>query len=113
MGALREVYEETGLEAKYLHKIGKVDFFFGPGKTPDWVVYVFYSSCFSGELVPSEEGRLEWFKISDIPYDDMWEDDRYWLPLMFEDKEFSGIFHYDEGELNLIRYTLSIISDED
>lgn len=91
-GAVREVLEETGLAVKELHEHGFLKFYFGKETEPDWIVYVFSTFCFEGKLNPSEEGFLKWFKISEIPYQQMWEDDRYWIPHMLNGARSLGIF---------------------
>ena len=101
--ARREVLEETGLSVKSLQKIGSLTFYFGQGKPrPDWTAEVFVSSNFSGTLKESEEGQLKWFSKESLPYDEMWQDDRYWLPLLVEGKKFRGTFEFTADSKNLI-----------
>lgn len=40
----------------------------------------------------SEEMKPEWFSYDSIPYDTMWPDDRYWIPIMLAGKHFIGRF---------------------
>jgi 8-oxo-dGTP diphosphatase len=42
----------------------------------------------------SNEGELRWFSIGAIPYEEMWEDDRVWLPLLLDGKSFVGNFYF-------------------
>ena len=91
----REVKEETGLSVHRVVKMGLLEFYFGPEKSrPDWTAEVFASNEFSGSLVESDEGRLEWFEESKLPLDFMWEDDRYWLPLLVKGSKFHGKFWF-------------------
>jgi len=39
--------------------------------------------------------RPEWFKVSGIPYEQMWIDDKYWLPLLLDNKRFNGDLIYE------------------
>jgi 8-oxo-dGTP diphosphatase len=94
--AIREVKEETGLDVKNLFAHGKLSFFFARDKNPDWVVYLFSSKSFSGRMRGSSEGRLKWFGMDRIPYDKMWDDDRYWLSLMFDKRRFDASFVFDK-----------------
>src|SRR5271157_1103066 len=71
----REVAEESGLHLVDLKRHGTLKFRFGEDVERDWVVHVFSSRGFRGELRPSDEGELRWFALRDIPYDHMWEDD--------------------------------------
>jgi 8-oxo-dGTP diphosphatase len=41
--------------------------------------YIFRVTRFTGEPTSNEEGTLRWFRVDDIPYDDMWADDIHWL----------------------------------
>jgi len=38
--------------------------------------------------------RPQWFDFADIPYDQMWEDDRLWLPMVLQGQEpfFGKVF---------------------
>lgn len=31
--------------------------------------------------------RPQWFDFADIPYDQMWEDDRFWMPMILQGQE--------------------------
>lgn len=81
--AVREVREEIGvaLQPSDLQETGSLDFHF-TGKTEwDQVIKVFVVKNYSGaEPIETEEMRPQWFKIGDIPYSEMWSDDRIWLP---------------------------------
>ncbi len=106
--AKREVFEETGLTIIRLEKMGFLEFFFGPGKSrPDWTAEVFVSCDFLGEQRESKEGRLEWFSREKLPMDQMWEDDRYWLPLLVEGVKFHGRFEFTADSKKLIRHEIS------
>jgi 8-oxo-dGTP diphosphatase len=105
--ARREVLEETGLTVINLEKMGFLEFFFGPGKSnPDWTAEVFVTSDFSGDQHESREGRLEWFSREELPIDQMWEDDRYWLPLLVEGSKFNGRFEFTADSKKLIHYEI-------
>jgi 8-oxo-dGTP diphosphatase len=105
---LREVYEETNLKVSNLEKVGELVFFFGEMKEkPDWTAIVFKTRSFDGELVESgSEGTLQWFSPKDFPMDEMWEDDRYWLPLMFQGTKFKGIFKFTADSKRILSHEL-------
>ncbi len=104
----REVLEETGLAVGELEKMGFLEFFFGPGKLkPDWTAEVFLTNEFSGNLRESEEGRLQWFLRDDMPMDLMWQDDRYWLPLLLQGKKFRGSFQFSADSKDLLTYDVT------
>lgn len=107
-GVVREALEETGFLVSKLRKHGILKFYFGQNVTPDWLVYVFSTRYFEGCLKSSEEGVLRWFTIDEIPYEDMWEDDKHWLPLLLEGKQFSGNFYFNEKGTKLLVHYLKI-----
>jgi mutator protein MutT len=107
-GVKREVKEETGLTILNPSLNGCIDFYFGEKSEPDWTTYVFLVTEFQGEIQPSEEGELRWFKFQDIPYKTMWEDDQYWLPAFLEGKKIKGIFWFDQEGVKLVRHKLIV-----
>ncbi|HKX55898.1 MAG TPA: hypothetical protein VJN01_07350, partial [Xanthomonadales bacterium] len=36
-----------------------------------------------------------WVKVDEIPYDQMWEDDRIWIPLMLRGERFQTRWIFD------------------
>ena len=42
-----------------------------------------------------------------LPMDQMWEDDRYWLPLLVEGVKFHGRFEFTADSKKLIRHEIS------
>jgi 8-oxo-dGTP diphosphatase/2-hydroxy-dATP diphosphatase len=97
--ARREVQEEAGIEVKDLNKMGILDFIF-TDRPEVLEVHVFRSDEFSGTVTESEEMKPQWFQIDEIPFDQMWPDDKYWLPLFLSGKKFKGRFSF--GESNAI-----------
>ena len=107
IGVAREVYEETGLRVKNLRHHGDVVCYFGHDTPPVWAVQIFSTSDFKGSLKESSEGVLKWFPLSEIPYDEMWQDDRYWLPLLLEGRDFDGTFYFNEDASRLLDFKLN------
>jgi len=105
-GAIREMFEETGLTVEDPEQQGVLYFFFGREAEPDWVVYVFRAEAFSGEMRESEEGILRWHPVEHLPYEQMWEDDRHWLPVLLSGQRFKGGFYFDEEVEELLAYRL-------
>jgi 8-oxo-dGTP pyrophosphatase MutT (NUDIX family) len=102
----REVYEETGLRISDLKFHGVLNFYFENRKKIDWVVHVFSTGVFEGKVKSSKEGNLRWFNFEDIPFDGMWRDDRYWLPLVLKGKSFKGNFYFDEEGKTILDFDL-------
>ena len=107
-GVIREVFEETGLKIGEPKHHGVLDHYFGDRSAPAWSVHIFSVTEFEGEPTGGEEGELNWFPLEKIPYDEMWEDDFHWLPLLLKGKEFDGAFYFDEDASKLLEVKLTI-----
>lgn len=107
---VREVEEETGLKVRDLKLHGVLRHHFEAEEEKIWKVYVYSTSIFNGTIQSSPEGELKWFHIEDIPYDKMWLDDIYWLPLLLEDREFAGDFYFNEDGSILLGHQLVVIN---
>jgi 8-oxo-dGTP pyrophosphatase MutT (NUDIX family) len=96
--ATRETKEEIGVDIKNPEKVGLVHFLF-PYK-PEWNqdVHLFLVKEWEGEPIESEEMNPKWFDLKDIPYDQMWSDDKYWLPTILGGNKFEANFVFKEGE---------------
>ena len=90
--ALREVEEEVGVIPENPELCGFIRFYDVKGE--DWDVYIFRAYSFVGELRESEEARPVWFKKHTVPYDKMWEDDKYWLPIVLNGGYFWAEFKF-------------------
>jgi mutator protein MutT len=86
--AVRECEEEIGVTPKALQKVGELHF----RDLPDVEHYchVYTTTEWDGEPGESEEMRPRWFNENQIPYDQMWPDDQFWMPLMLAGKYFKG-----------------------
>lgn len=92
--AIRELYEESGIVASSLTHLGILEFAFQ--QDPKQLeVHIFRVDNFSGEILETEEMKPRWFRLDQIPYDQMWSDDRYWLPIFLAGKKFRGRFIFD------------------
>lgn len=94
--AIRETYEETGLKVRNLFYHGLMNFVINGNRESSFSVHLFSSENASGELKEGEEGELRWFGAKELPFDNMWEDDRYWMHLMLEKRKFDANFYFDE-----------------
>jgi len=106
--AVREVREETGLVVSKLVEHGWLDFRFGDEAEPSLRVHVFSTGRYEGDLCANEEGRLEWLSEDALPYDDMWPDDRVWLPEMLAGHRFHGAFWLSADHKTLLEHELTL-----
>ena len=84
--AVREVYEETGLNLKSYKYRGIVNFI--SDIYSDEAMHLYYSDDFTGEVKECDEGDLKWIekdKLSGLP---MWEGDKIFLSLIEKDIPF-------------------------
>lgn len=98
--AKREALEECGLEIEELEKRVIHEFRF-LGQEEVLEVHTFLVTKWKGTEVESEEMRPEWFLLNDIPYDTMWPDDIFWLPLFLEGKYFRTKFLFGAQDVVL------------
>lgn len=105
-GAIRETKEETGLTPINPVKHAILDFYFGPSDEPKWKVHVYRANQFEGNLIETEEAKGFWVSLENIPYDKMWEDDKYWLPMIIDGKSLKGSFWFSEDMEKLLTYQI-------
>ena len=63
---------------------------------------VFIANDLAGEPVETVEAAPFWVSVEAIPFDEMWADDRHWLPQVLAGKRFRGWFEFD-GDTMLSR----------
>jgi 8-oxo-dGTP diphosphatase len=96
----RELTEEAGIEAETLRLRGTVSW---PGfgtHGEDWFGFLFLIVSWKGEpWKQNADGRLEWMERDRLPTLPLWEGDRHFLPLIFEENErqFHGVMPYRDG----------------
>lgn len=96
--AIREVKEESGLLIKNPIMHGFITFPMFDGMK-DWYVFIFTAKKFSGKLIESHEGKLEWINNDKLLDLNLWEGDRIFIPWLFQKKFFSAKFVYNNGKL--------------
>lgn len=102
--ARRELREEAGIEAKKIEKIGELEFFY-KHKKEKFTVIIFACENFKGNARETEEMKPRWFDKKNLPFDQMWPDDKFWMPLLLKNKKFKGRFVF-EGYDKIIWYEL-------
>jgi 8-oxo-dGTP diphosphatase len=91
--AVRECHEELGITVSSLEYCGEHRFQFVDGYSIH--VYVYRTREFEGVPVETREARPLWVKVDEIPYEQMWEDDRIWLPMMIRGERFQTRWIFD------------------
>src|SRR3989344_1167498 len=103
--AKRELLEEAGISANEMKKIGVLDFSWKDKPSDVLEVNIFKATDFSGQPQETEEMKPAWFLEKDIPFENMWPDDKYWFSLFLENKKFKGEFLFDQQNA-IIKHTL-------
>ncbi|XP_075973153.1 oxidized purine nucleoside triphosphate hydrolase-like [Anticarsia gemmatalis] len=104
--AARELKEECCVDVKTsdLKNIAHLEFTF-EGEPTLMDVRVFSTNIFEGTPKETEEMLPKWFSIDNVPFNDMWPDDKIWFPYMLSNKLFFGHFHY-EGFDKILNYKI-------
>jgi mutator protein MutT len=96
---IRECQEEIGVTPTKYYKVAEHDFHGGSTQEAwNMYVHVYIATEWQGEPHETEEMSPKWYALSDIPYKNMWQDDPYWMPLVFEGKSLKGNFVFDAND---------------
>lgn len=97
-GVCREATEEAGITLNPLEVdyVGILDFYFVHKPSWNQQVHLFKATHFEGIPVETDEMAPKEFSLAAIPYDKMWSDDVYWLPLVLEGKKVTASFTFNE-----------------
>ena len=90
---------EVGVNAIALEKVAILSFYFPYRKEWNQDVHVFFAKKWQGTPEESEEMKPKWFKINEIPFDEMWSDDKFWLPKVLNGEKIEAKFIFKSGEL--------------
>ena len=90
---IREVLEESGLSIQNPKYCGLL--MFPKFKGNDWYVFVYAATEFTGELIDSPEGRLQWISNEKLLDLKLWESDHIFFPWIEVGKFFSAKFEYE------------------
>lgn len=104
---IRETQEEILITPTEYEKVGIMEFIeFYKGEKANVIFHLYIATKWEGEPKESEEMKPKWFNIKQIPYDKMFQDDRYWLPLILDGKKIKGFFEFDE-KWNLLSHKIT------
>ena len=127
--ARREVREELRVTPVGVEKRGEFDFHFRDSEAErndasehasgdaasDGIVaddsmhvHVFAADAIEGEPEATEEAVPEWHRADELPYDEMWSDDRVWLPHLIAGETFRGEFVLSDDGESLVSYEMDI-----
>lgn len=97
--AKREMQEESGVFVEELEERGVITFTFKGDPRP-WEVHVFRVTKYTGEPHETEEMEPKWYLRGELPFDEMWQDESFWLPQFLNGGTIHADFLY-EGNIIL------------
>jgi 8-oxo-dGTP diphosphatase len=99
-GMKREILEEANLTCEQMVLRGTISWP-GFGKHgEDWLAFIFRIDRYRGiPLTENAEGTLSWVRVDQMMSLPLWEGDRYFLPMVFDDtfRQFHGVMPYQHG----------------
>ena len=90
--AARELREESGITVRPEDLDLAADLYFDLPSDGRWSHggMVYFVRKWQGEPHLSEEMEPRWFSLDQLPYEEMWEADRIWLPQLLAGKQLRG-----------------------
>jgi 8-oxo-dGTP diphosphatase len=94
--AAREVGEEAEIAVapEDLREVAFLTFLFPVRPRWDMTVSVFTSAAWVGQAAETAEVVPEWFPVTALPLDRMWDDARHWLPRILDGDRVRAAFSY-------------------
>ncbi len=82
IAASREVKEEVGITVlpEHLHHMATLTYPFTGRPNNSQRSFVFTATEFFGVAAPSDELTPAWYPVGNIPWEQMWDDAKLWLP---------------------------------
>ena len=109
---IRETQEEIGITPTVYSKVAEHDFRMDADTDTPWHMYVhaYIATNWDGEPTESEEMAPQWFKISDIPYTKMWQDDPLWLPQVLAGQKVVARYQFAQDH-TLVTHDVTITEE--
>lgn len=92
---VRETLDEFGTKLGKVNLVAILYFYFSdvdPEKRWNQQCYVYEAKKWEGEPVESDEMAPKWWKRSNIPYHEMWQEDKSWMEPVLDGKILTGYF---------------------
>lgn len=99
--AKRELKQEFGVWSAKIEKVGVVDFIFPKiRKFSGWnqQAHIYFAEEWQGSPEETEEMRPCLFDAGSVPYDKMWDDDIFWLPIILKGKKIRARCVFDKNK---------------
>lgn len=112
----REFQEETSIHLPKtdFKAIGIIDFQFPYHEGWGFKTFIFHVVGLDGhQPKESEEICPQWFSLTDLPWTEMWEDNRHWLMLAASGQCFNAEFTYGKDGESLTEYHITLLEKFD
>lgn len=91
--AIRETEEEVCVTPLQPELFGELTFLFRGGQTLHCLVFL--ARDYTGTPAATAEAEPLWYAADALPYDEMWADDRHWVPHLLAGEHFRGTVEVD------------------
>ena len=95
--AIRETNEELLINPINIRAAGEL--FFHSDDMPRIHGHVFVATNYQGTPTETDEAIPLWFDLDDIPFDQMWDDDRLWLSQVLSGQSVLGYFTFIQEKM--------------
>ena len=95
--AIRETEEELCISPMGIKPAGEL--FFHAEDMPRIHCLVFTARGYSGAPTETDEAIPRWTPVDEIPFDEMWQDDQFWLPQVLDGSYVEGRFSFEAETL--------------
>lgn len=108
--AVREAQEEVGVTVAEcdVERVAVLTYRFPSRPDLDAVVHAFCASRWTGAVRCSDELDPIWFPVSELPLDEMWDDERYWLPRALAGERVTAEFIYDASGTRVLSSSINV-----
>jgi 8-oxo-dGTP diphosphatase len=103
--AIRETQEELMITPLNVQARGQL--FFHAEDMPRIHGYIFTATDYQGTPTETDEAIPLWTRTDQIPFDEMWDDDRLWLPDVLRGRCINGWFTF-VGE-RMLDYSIEVV----
>jgi 8-oxo-dGTP diphosphatase len=103
--AIRETNEELLINPLNVRSAGEL--FFHAEDMPRIHGHVYVATDFEGEPTETDEAIPIWFHLDELPFDEMWDDDRLWLRPVLDGGTVEGYFTFIEETMIDHQVTIS------
>jgi len=106
---IRESQEEINVKPLTLDFVADLSFYFPDH--PEWnqQVLAYFSNLWEKVPQESDEMRPKWFSTQELPFEEMWPDDVFWLPKVIEGQKIKAEFVFGEND-KILDYSMRELS---